>query len=154
MKVLIPSALRSYTEHSEAEASGATLAAVLADLDRRYAGIRFRMVDEQDRIRPHIRIFVNGLGQTTPPVIAGQTGSGQRVTAEIVVGVNDAGVRVVSSTYATNLVGIYEVAFEVPAVSFGGQPTQTGPTRPLAVVVVRQNGQFVYGNGSNIAISQ
>jgi len=60
MKVLIPSALRSYTEQSETEASGATLAVVLADLDRRYAGIRFRMIDEQDRIRPHIRIFVNG----------------------------------------------------------------------------------------------
>ena len=60
MNVLIPSALRSYTERSEADASGATLAAVLADLDRRYAGIRFRMIDEQDRIRPHIRIFVNG----------------------------------------------------------------------------------------------
>ena len=60
MKVHIPSALRSYTESSEAEASGPTLGAVLADLDRRYAGIRFRMIDEQDRIRPHIRIFVNG----------------------------------------------------------------------------------------------
>ncbi len=60
MKLHIPSALRSYTESSEAEASGATLGAVLADLDRRYAGIRFRMIDEQDRIRPHIRIFVNG----------------------------------------------------------------------------------------------
>ena len=60
MKVLIPSALRSYTEHGEAEASGATLGAVLADLDRRYAGIRFRMIDEQDRVRRHIRIFVNG----------------------------------------------------------------------------------------------
>jgi molybdopterin synthase sulfur carrier subunit len=60
MKVRIPSALRSYTEQSEAEASGATLAAVLADLDRQYAGIRFRMIDEQDRIRRHIRVFVNG----------------------------------------------------------------------------------------------
>ena len=60
MKVLIPSALRSYTESSEAEADGATLADVIADLDRRYAGIRFRMIDEQDRIRRHIRIFVNG----------------------------------------------------------------------------------------------
>ena len=60
MKVLIPGALRSYTKASEAEANGATLAAVLADLDRRYEGIRFRMIDEQDRIRPHIRIFVNG----------------------------------------------------------------------------------------------
>ena len=60
MKVLIPSALRSYTERAETEASGATLAALLSDLDRQYAGIRFRIVDEQDRIRRHIRIFVNG----------------------------------------------------------------------------------------------
>ena len=60
MRVLIPSALRSYTERSETEASGATLGEVLADLDGRYAGIRFRVVDEQDRIRRHIRIFVNG----------------------------------------------------------------------------------------------
>ena len=60
MKVLIPSALRSYTENSEAEANGATLAAVLTDLDSRYTGIRFRMIDEQDRIRRNIRIFVNG----------------------------------------------------------------------------------------------
>ena len=60
MKVLIPGALRSYTEHSEVEASGATLSAVLAELDRLYPGIRFRMIDEQDQIRPHIRVFVNG----------------------------------------------------------------------------------------------
>ena len=60
MKVLIPSALRSYTEQGEAEASGETLAAILSDLDRRYPGIRFRMIDEQDRVRRHIRIFVNG----------------------------------------------------------------------------------------------
>jgi len=60
MKVLIPGALRSYTERGEAEASGATLAAVLADLEHQYPGIRFRMIDEQDRIRRHIRVFVNG----------------------------------------------------------------------------------------------
>ena len=60
MKVVIPSALRSYTEKAETEAQGATLAAMLIDLDRNYPGIRFRMIDEQDRIRRHIRIFVNG----------------------------------------------------------------------------------------------
>ena len=60
MKVVIPSALRSYTEQGESEASGATLAAILSDLDRRYPGLRFRMIDEQDRVRRHIRIFVNG----------------------------------------------------------------------------------------------
>ena len=60
MKVLIPSALRSYTESSQAEANGATLAELLVELDRQYAGIRFRMIDEQDRVRRHIRIFING----------------------------------------------------------------------------------------------
>jgi molybdopterin synthase sulfur carrier subunit len=61
MKVLIPSPLRSYTgEQNKVEAAGATLDALLADLDRRYPGIRFRMIDEQDAIRRHVRIFVNG----------------------------------------------------------------------------------------------
>ncbi|MBE0619787.1 MAG: MoaD/ThiS family protein [Burkholderiales bacterium] len=60
MKVLIPGGLRSYTERSEVEASGATLGAVLAELERLYPGIRFRVIDEQDQIRRHIRIFVNG----------------------------------------------------------------------------------------------
>ena len=60
MKVLIPGALRSYTEASEAQANGATLGALLNDLDARDTGIRFRIVDEQDQIRRHIRIFING----------------------------------------------------------------------------------------------
>lgn len=60
MKVLIPTPLRSYTKAAEVEATGATLAEILADLDRRYPGLRFRMVDEQDAVRPHIRVFVNG----------------------------------------------------------------------------------------------
>jgi len=60
MKVIIPSPLLSYTREREVEASGGTLAEVVADLDRRYPGLRFRMVDEQDRLRPHVRLFVNG----------------------------------------------------------------------------------------------
>jgi len=60
MKVVIPSSLRSYTERGETEASGATLAVLLVDLERQYPGIRFRIIDEQDRVRRHIRIFVNG----------------------------------------------------------------------------------------------
>jgi molybdopterin converting factor small subunit len=63
VKVLIASPLRPYTHASEVDADGATLAELLVDLDRRYPGIRFRMVDEQDRIRRHMRVFVNG-GQT------------------------------------------------------------------------------------------
>ncbi len=62
MKVLIPTPLRDYTAHAaRVEASGASLADLLADLERRYPGIRFRMVNEQDRLRPHMRVFVNGV---------------------------------------------------------------------------------------------
>jgi molybdopterin synthase sulfur carrier subunit len=61
LNVAIPSQLRDYTGGSAlVEARGATLAELLAELDRRYPGIRFRMIDEQDAIRRHIRIFVNG----------------------------------------------------------------------------------------------
>ena len=60
MRVHIPSALRSYTDqHSEVRADGITLAEVLSALDHQYPGIRFRIVTEQESIRPHIRIFVN-----------------------------------------------------------------------------------------------
>jgi len=58
--VYIPSALRSYTKQkSEVAAEGQTLAEALATLDRRYPGLRFRIITEQDTIRQHIRIFVN-----------------------------------------------------------------------------------------------
>jgi len=60
MTVHIPSALRSYTKQKgEVEAEGRTLAEMVSALDQRYPGIRFRIITEQDTIRPHIRIFVN-----------------------------------------------------------------------------------------------
>lgn len=61
MWVAIPSPLRSYTGgRSEVGASGDSVEALLADLDRQFPGIRFRMIDEQGAIRRHMRIFVNG----------------------------------------------------------------------------------------------
>jgi molybdopterin converting factor small subunit len=61
MKILIPTPLRSYTRQRRlVEADGVTVGAVLADLDRQFPGIRFHMVDEHDRMRRHMRLFVNG----------------------------------------------------------------------------------------------
>ncbi|MDB5483174.1 MAG: molybdopterin synthase sulfur carrier subunit [Caulobacteraceae bacterium] len=58
-RVFIPSQLQSYCQGAtRVEASGDTVDAVLRDLDRLYPGIRFRVVDEQDRIRRHMRIFI------------------------------------------------------------------------------------------------
>jgi molybdopterin synthase sulfur carrier subunit len=59
--VRIPSPLLSYTEQATVvQAHGADLIDLLADLERQYPGIRFRMIDEQGAVRPHMRIFVNG----------------------------------------------------------------------------------------------
>lgn len=60
MDVRIPTPLRSYTGQSaHVTAEGTTVAEVLADLDRRFPGIRFRVVDEQGRLRKHMKVFVN-----------------------------------------------------------------------------------------------
>lgn len=60
MKVLIPSPLHSYTQKNEVDACGETIAELVRDLDRQFPGLRFRVIDEQDEIRGHMRFFVNG----------------------------------------------------------------------------------------------
>jgi len=59
MKVHIPTPLRSYTRESQIEATGATLGALIIDVDRQFPGLRFRIIDEQDGIRQHIKLFIN-----------------------------------------------------------------------------------------------
>jgi molybdopterin synthase sulfur carrier subunit len=60
MKVLVPGPLLSYTRVREVEAVGATLSGLIADLDRQFPGLRFRVIDEQGRMRAYMRFFVNG----------------------------------------------------------------------------------------------
>jgi sulfur-carrier protein len=60
--VRIPSPLRSYTGQKsqvDVAANDGTVRDVIASLEQAHPGIRFRMIDEQDRIRQHIKIFVN-----------------------------------------------------------------------------------------------
>ena len=60
MKVIIPSSLRVYTGGlAQVDAEGSTVAGLISELDRRYPGFRFRVIDEQDALRPHIRVSVN-----------------------------------------------------------------------------------------------
>ena len=61
MRVVLPSPLFSYTGgQREIEGTAESVEQLLTFLESRYAGMRHRIVDEQDRIRPHIRFFVNG----------------------------------------------------------------------------------------------
>lgn len=64
MNVRIASPLRSYTggaaEVTIDPAAGATVGDALAELDRRYPGIRFRIVDEQGALRQHVNVWTDG----------------------------------------------------------------------------------------------
>jgi sulfur-carrier protein len=60
MVIRIPTPLRSYTDQAaRVEATGVTVDEILLDLDRRFPGLRFRVVDEQNNLRKHMKIFVN-----------------------------------------------------------------------------------------------
>jgi len=62
MIVRIPTVLRSYTGGRETVeiAAPATLGGAVDALDARFPGLRFRIIDEQRAVRPHIKLFVDG----------------------------------------------------------------------------------------------
>jgi molybdopterin converting factor small subunit len=60
MRVRIPTPLRSYTaQAATVSADGTTVDEVLHALDTQFPGLRFRVIDEQGRLRRHMRIFLN-----------------------------------------------------------------------------------------------
>jgi len=95
-----------------------------------------------------LRVFVAGVGQTTPASGTNHAGvPGQTVNANLIVGVNDAGVKVISAETMVGAVGVVIVQFEVPAAS------ATGATRPFAIAIFPADGSpAVFGNPSTIAI--
>jgi len=60
-QVRVPTPLRKYTSGAEAvQADGSTVAALVADLDKRHPGIKDRICDESGAVRRFVNIFVNG----------------------------------------------------------------------------------------------
>jgi molybdopterin synthase sulfur carrier subunit len=61
VQVRIPTPLRKYTGGAGAvQAEGTTVAALVADLDKRHPGIRERICDDSGAVRRFVNIFVNG----------------------------------------------------------------------------------------------
>ena len=97
-----------------------------------------------------VRVLVTGMGPTTPSVATGALpvpGSDALVTGQVIVGVNNAGTRVVTSRLSPNLIGVYEIAFQVPS---------DAPTNNDVVLSVAVNApgdaQTRFSNGSKIPI--
>lgn len=60
VNVRIPTILRTYTGgQAEVSAEGATLAEVLADLDRNHQGIAARVLDDTGKLRRFVNVYVN-----------------------------------------------------------------------------------------------
>jgi sulfur-carrier protein len=77
VKVYFSSHVRSYTDgQAEVTAEGGNLAELMLDLEAQYPGIRFRVIDEQDRIRPHMNFFV---GNELARDLQHPIGAGERV---------------------------------------------------------------------------
>ena len=95
-----------------------------------------------------IRIFVTGLGQTTPPIGTNRAGTGgQTVNAQIIGGVNNAGVLVVKAEYVAGQIGTYFVDILIPS------DTIVGSYQPIAVAVQPPGGgDLIFGNGVFIPI--
>ena len=61
VQVKIPTPLRKYTQGAGGvEAEGATVSALVNDLERRYPGMKERICDESGQVRRFVNIFVNG----------------------------------------------------------------------------------------------
>jgi uncharacterized protein (TIGR03437 family) len=94
-----------------------------------------------------VRVLMTGLGQTNPALATNRAGvANQTVTASLIGGINDAGVRVVRADTVQGQIGNYLVEIEVPA------DTQAGPYQSLAVAVSLPGGQLVFSNGAFIPI--
>lgn len=60
VSVRIPTPLRTLTRGTaEVEADGGTVGALVEDLERRFPGMRERLVDERGELRRFINIYVN-----------------------------------------------------------------------------------------------
>lgn len=82
VRVRVPSPLRSYTGAAEvgvavpllAPELPPTIGGVLASIEGAYPGLRFRIVDEQGHVRPHIRFFVGNVAtrDLATPIVSGE----------------------------------------------------------------------------------
>lgn len=94
-----------------------------------------------------VRMYVTGLGAVTPAAATNTAGvPGQTLSNLPIVGVNNAGVRVISAEYAQNMIGVYVVTFEIPA------DATASTDLPLSIAVIGPDQAPVYSNASRIAV--
>jgi uncharacterized protein (TIGR03437 family) len=137
-------------------ASPGILETVMSDGARRAVVIRpdgtFVSLRNPARGLEIVRVFVTGMGPALPAIVTGALpvpGADSLVLGQVIVGVNNSGARVVTSRVSPNLIGVYELAFEVPS------DAPTGNDVVLSVAInAPGDGQTRFSNGSKLPIAQ
>jgi uncharacterized protein (TIGR03437 family) len=126
---------------------------VMSDGASRAVAIRpdgsFVSLQNPARTGETIRVYVTGLGPTAPAMVTGAlpfAGTDSLALGQVIVGVNNGGTAVFTSRASPNLIGVYEVAFQVPTGS-------TGNDVVLSVAVnVPGDSATRFSNGSKLPI--
>jgi len=83
----------------------------------------------------------------SPAALTGAAGlSGESVTAQLLVGLNNAGVPFQSADYAPGMVGVYVITFQVPP------NTAAGPSQPVGLEIYDSAGNVYYAQSTYIPI--
>ncbi|MBA3976212.1 MAG: hypothetical protein C0504_18550 [Candidatus Solibacter sp.] len=95
-----------------------------------------------------VRMYVIGMGQTSPPTSTNRVGDpDQKIALPILVGLETGkSAQVVEAKLAENLIGIYEIVFVVP------QDAPSGSRVLVACAIEQTPGNWIWSNESNIAI--
>jgi uncharacterized protein (TIGR03437 family) len=96
-----------------------------------------------------VTIIATGLGLVSPSTSTNSPGlpSGtQTVLADVVVGLNDAGISASSTEYAPGFIGLYYIGFQIP------MNTTRGTNRPLVVAASGADGNIVFSAPSSMDI--
>ena len=94
-----------------------------------------------------LRLFATGVGPVSPAMKTNEGAqAGQMVQLPIIVGVNNGGVRVISSELLPGSIGVYDVTFQVPS------DTTLGPYQNLGFGVVDSDNNLLYALGSFLPI--
>ena len=95
-----------------------------------------------------LTLVAGGLGPISPAAGTNKVGTGnQNVQADMIVGVNYYGMRVISAQYAANLIGVYLITFELDP------NTAPGPNRVLQIAI-RVGDSTINSNATVIPLIQ
>jgi uncharacterized protein (TIGR03437 family) len=127
---------------------------VMSDGARRAVVIRpdgtFVSLQNPARRGEVVRAFVTGMGPAGPPIVTNALpvpGTDSLALGQVIVGVNNAGTRVVTARVAPSLIGVFEIAFQIPSDA----PTGSDVVLSVAINAPNDN-QTRFSNGSKLPI--